>query len=268
MASILVNRGKRKPPTDSAPLEMIETTIQLQAAGSVAARDDARRGTSTSWMPPCRCRAGEACRCRRFVTVIDMLSTGLRAQLGSRFAGTVTGGYSSEAAQRIETVAKTVPGMVSALAERLEGGRYIDVDIDERAARYGVTMVDVQLFVSSAIGGATVGETVEGVARYPINIRYPQVPRWPDGTAQVAGLHAEEAATPLGDVADVKVVSGPTMLKTENARPASWIYIDARDRDIVSVVHNLQTAISRSDAETGHQRGVSGQFELLGTIQG
>ncbi|MCV5420080.1 efflux RND transporter permease subunit, partial [Escherichia coli] len=131
-------------------------------------------------------------------------------------------------AQSIEAVAKTVPGVVSALAERLEGGRYIDVDINrEKASRYGMTVGDVQLFISTAIGGATVGETVEGVARYPINIRYPQDYRnSPQALKQMPILTPMKQQITLGDVADIKVVSGPTMLKTENARPASWIYID------------------------------------------
>lgn len=159
-----------------------------------------------------------------------------------------------------------MPGVVSALAERLEGGRYIDVDINrEKAARYGMTVGDVQLFVSSAIGGATVGETVEGVARYPINIRYPQGFRdGPTALRQLPILTPAKQQITLGNVAEVKVVSGPTMLKTENARPASWIYIDARDRDMVSVVHDLQTAISRSvTLKPGTSVAFSGQFELL-----
>ena len=159
-----------------------------------------------------------------------------------------------------------MPGVVSALAERLEGGRYIDVDIDrQKAARYGMTVGDVQLFVSSAIGGATIGETVEGVARYPINIRYPQGFRdGPTALRQLPILTPGKQQITLGDVAQVKVVSGPTMLKTENARPASWIYIDARDRDMVSVVRDLQTAINRSvTLKPGTSVAFSGQFELL-----
>ncbi|WP_196358479.1 efflux RND transporter permease subunit, partial [Cronobacter sakazakii] len=125
----------------------------------------------------------------------------------------------------IEAVAKTVPGVVSVLAERLEGGRYIDIDINrEKASRYGMTVGDVQLFVSSAIGGAMVGETVERVARYPINIRYPQDYRnSPQALKQMPILTPMKQQITLGDVADINVVSGPTMLKTENARPASWI---------------------------------------------
>lgn len=159
-----------------------------------------------------------------------------------------------------------MPGVTSALAERLVGGRYLDIDIQrEKAARYGMTVGDVQLFVSSAIGGAMVGETVEGVERYPINIRYPQSYRdSPQTLRQLPILTPLKQQIVLGDVAEVKVVSGPSMLKTENARPTSWIYIDARDRDMVSVVHDLQQAIGKEvKLKPGISVSYSGQFELL-----
>ena len=264
VASVFGKSGKAETATDSAPLEMIETTIQLKPQDQwrpgmtpdkiIDELDATVRlpGLANLWVPPIRNR-------------IDMLSTGIKSPIGIKVSGTSLADI-DDAAQRIETVAKTVPGVVSALAERLEGGRYIDVDINrEKAARYGMTVGDVQLFVSSAIGGATVGETVEGVARYPINIRYPQGFRdGPTALRQLPILTPGKQQITLGDVAEVKVVSGPTMLKTENARPASWIYIDARDRDMVSVVHDLQTAISRSvTLKPGTSVAFSGQFELL-----
>lgn len=146
------------------------------------------------------------------------------------------------------------------------GGRYLDIDIQrDKAARYGMTVGDVQLFVSSAIGGAMVGETVEGVERYPINIRYPQSYRdSPQTLRQLPILTPLKQQIVLSDVAEVKVVSGPSMLKTENARPTSWIYIDARDRDMVSVVHDLQQAIGKAvKLKPGISVSYSGQFELL-----
>ncbi|WP_308537828.1 CusA/CzcA family heavy metal efflux RND transporter [uncultured Kluyvera sp.] len=264
VAAVFGKSGKAETATDSAPLEMIETTIQLKPQDQwrpgmtldkiIDELDATVRlpGLANLWVPPIRNR-------------IDMLSTGIKSPIGIKVSGTSLADI-DEAAQHIETVAKTVPGVVSALAERLEGGRYIDVDINrEKAARYGMTVGDVQLFVSSAIGGATVGETVEGVARYPINIRYPQGFRdGPMALRQLPILTPAKQQITLGDVAEVKVVSGPTMLKTENARPASWIYIDARDRDMVSVVHDLQTAISRSvTLKPGTSVAFSGQFELL-----
>ena len=128
-----------------------------------------------------------------------------------------------------------------------------------------MTVGDVQLFVSSAIGGAMVGETVEGVERYPINIRYPQSYRdSPETLRQLPILTPLKQQIVLADVAEVKVVTGPSMLKTENARPTSWIYIDARDRDMVSVVHDLQQAIGKEvKLKPGISVSYSGQFELL-----
>ena len=209
-------------------------------------------GLANLWVPPIRNR-------------IDMLSTGIKSPIGIKVSGTVLSDI-DVTAQSIEAVAKTVPGVVSALAERLEGGRYIDVDINrEKASRYGMTVGDVQLFVSSAIGGAMVGETVEGVARYPINIRYPQDYRnSPQALREMPILTPMKQQITLGDVADIKVVSGPTMLKTENARPASWIYVDARGRDMVSVVNDIKTAISEKvKLRPGTSVAFSGQFELL-----
>ncbi|MEH0885161.1 CusA/CzcA family heavy metal efflux RND transporter [Enterobacter sp. UNJFSC 003] len=264
VASVFGKTGKAETATDSAPLEMVETTILLKPQAQwrpgmtidkiIDALDKTVRlpGLANLWVPPIRNR-------------IDMLSTGIKSPIGIKVSGTVLADIDTTA-QRIEAIAKTVPGVVSALAERLEGGRYIDVDIHRvKAARYGMTVGDVQLFVSSAIGGATVGETVEGVARYPINLRYPQDYRdSPQALKAIPILTPTKQQITLGDVADVHVVSGPAMLKTENARPASWIYIDARGRDMVSVVNDLRTAIGqRVTLQPGTSVSFSGQFELL-----
>ncbi|MET3817310.1 CusA/CzcA family heavy metal efflux RND transporter [Pantoea sp. UYEF8] len=264
VASVFGKTGKAETATDSAPLEMVETTIQLKPQDQwrpgmtldkiIDELDTTVRlpGLANLWVPPIRNR-------------IDMLSTGIKSPIGIKVSGTVLADIDATA-QSIEEVAKTVPGVFSALAERLEGGRYIDVNINrEKAARYGMTVGDVQLFVSSAIGGAMVGETVEGVARYPINIRYPQGFRdGPDALRQLPILTPMKQQITLGDVANVKIISGPTMLKTENARPASWIYIDARGRDMVSVVNDLKTVISEKvKLKPGTSISFSGQFELL-----
>ena len=264
VASVFGKTGKAETATDSAPLEMVETTIQLKPEDQwrpgmtidkiIEELDRTVRlpGLANLWVPPIRNR-------------IDMLSTGIKSPIGIKVSGTVLSDIDATA-QSIEAVTKTVPGVVSVLAERLEGGRYIDVDINrEKASRYGMTVGDVQLFVSSAIGGATVGETVEGVARYPINIRYPQDYRnSPQALKHMPILTPMKQQITLGDVADIKVVSGPTMLKTENARPASWIYVDARGRDMVSVVNDIKTVISEKvKLRPGTSVAFSGQFELL-----
>ena len=267
VASVFGKTGKAETATDPAPLEMVETTIQLKPEDQwrpgmtidkiIEELDKTVRlpGLANLWVPPIRNR-------------IDMLSTGIKSPIGIKVSGTVLSDIDATA-QSIEAVAKTVPGVVSALAERLEGGRYIDVDINrEKASRYGMTVGDVQLFVSSAIGGETVGETVEGVARYPINIRYPQDYRnSPQALKEMPILTPMKQQITLGDVADIRVVSGPTMLKTENARPTSWIYIDARGRDMVSVVNDLKSAISQNvKLRPGTSVLMSLPFALIGGI--
>lgn len=264
VASVFGKSGKADTATDSAPMEMLETTIQLKPQEQwrpgmtidkiIDELDKTVRlpGLANLWVPPIRNR-------------IDMLSTGIKSPIGIKVSGTVLADL-DKTAQQIEDVARTVPGVNSALAERLEGGRYITIDIQrEKAARYGLSIDDVQLFVTSAIGGAQTGEMVEGVARYPINMRYPQDYR--DGPAtlrQLPILTAMKQQITLGDVADIKVVSGPSMLKTENARPTNWVYIDARGRDMVAVVNDLKTAIGEKVTLTpGTSVAFSGQFELL-----
>ncbi|EET4214616.1 CusA/CzcA family heavy metal efflux RND transporter [Escherichia coli] len=264
VARVFGKTGKAETATDSAPLEMVETTIQLKPQEQwrpgmtmdkiIEELDNTVRlpGLANLWVPPIRNR-------------IDMLSTGIKSPIGIKVSGTVLADIDAMAEQ-IEEVARTVPGVASALAERLEGGRYINVEINrEKAARYGMTVADVQLFVTSAVGGAMVGETVEGIARYPINLRYPQ--SWrdsPQALRQLPILTPMKQQITLADVADVKVSTGPSMLKTENARPTSWIYIDARDRDMVSVVHDLQKAIAEKvQLKPGTSVAFSGQFELL-----
>lgn len=264
VASVFGKAGKAETATDSAPMEMVETTIQLKPQSEwrpgmtiekiIEELDQTVRlpGLANLWVPPIRNR-------------IDMLSTGVKSPIGIKVSGTDLADIDITA-QQIEEVAKQVPGVVSALAERLVGGRYIDVDIKrEQAARYNMTIEDVQLFVSSAIGGAMIGETVEGIARYPINIRYPQSYRnSPQSLRELPILTPMKQQITLGDVADINVVAGPPMLKTENARPASWIYIDARGRDMVSVVNDLRDAIHQQvQLKPGTSVSFTGQFELL-----
>ncbi|OZI39318.1 CusA/CzcA family heavy metal efflux RND transporter [Bordetella genomosp. 1] len=264
VARVFGKAGKAESATDAAPLEMIETTIQLKPQEQwrpgmtmdkiIAELDRTVRlpGLANLWVPPIRNR-------------IDMLSTGIKSPIGIKVSGTVLAEIDA-IAQQIEVVARTVPGVSSALAERLIGGHYLTIDIDrEKAARYGMSVADVQLFVTSAIGGARVGETVEGVERYPINMRYPQHYRdSPQALRALPILTPRKQQITLGDVATVRVVTGPAMLKTENARPTSWIYIDARDRDMVSVVHDLQQAIDEHVKLTpGTSVAFSGQYELL-----
>ena len=264
VARVFGKTGRAETATDAAPLEMVETTIQLKPQDQwrpgmtmdkiIAELDKTVRlpGLANLWVPPIRNR-------------IDMLSTGIKSPIGIKVAGTVLADIDATA-ERIESVARTVPGVTSALAERLVGGRYLNVEIQrEKAARYGMTPADVQLFITSAIGGAMVGETVEGIARYPINIRYPQSYRdSPERLRQLPILTPMKQQITLADVAKVTVSLGPSMLKTENARPSGWIYIDTRDRDMLSVVKDLKQAIADHVQLTpGTSVTFSGQFEYL-----
>lgn len=194
-----------------------------------------------------------------------MLATGIKSPIGVKVAG-------SDLAQidrttlAIERVAKSVPGVTSALAERLTGGRYVDLDIDRQAAaRYGLNIADVQAIVAGAIGGETIGETVEGLARYPISVRYPR--EWRDSVEVLRQLPiytAQGGQITLGTLARVRIAEGPPMLKRENARPSGWVYIDVRGRDLSSVVADLRQAVDREvKLDPGVSLSYSGQFEYL-----
>ncbi|NBF08140.1 efflux RND transporter permease subunit [Pseudomonas sp. Fl4BN1] len=256
--------GRAETATDPAPLEMFETTIQFKPRDQwrpgmtqeklVEALDRVVRvpGLTNIWIPPIRNR-------------IDMLATGIKSPIGVKIAGTNLTEIDA-ATQAVEHVAKDVPGVSSALAERLTGGRYIDVDIDRKAAaRYGLNIADVQSIVAGAIGGENIGETIEGLARFPINVRYPR--EWRDS---LGALEQLPIYTPLGSqitlgtVAKIKVSDGPPMLKSENARPSGWVYIDVRGRDIASVVADLRRAVSEQvKLQPGMSLSYSGQFEFL-----
>ena len=264
VARVFGKAGRAETATDPAPLEMFETTIQFKPHGQwrpgmtadklVEELDRAVKvpGLANIWVPPIRNR-------------IDMLATGIKSPIGVKISGSNLADI-DRIAQQVEKVAKTVPGVSSALAERLTGGRYVDVDIDRAAAaRYGLNIADVQSVVSGLVGGENIGETVEGLARYPINLRYPR--EWRDTVGRLSQL---PIVTPLGSqitlgmVARVKVSDGPPMLKSENARPSGWVYVDVRGRDLASVVAGLRTAVAREvKLEPGMSLAYSGQFEFM-----
>ena len=262
--SVFGKAGRADTATDPAPLVMFETTIRFKPRdewrpgmtpeGLVEELDRAVRvpGLTNVWVPPIRNR-------------IDMLATGIKSPIGVKISGADLAEI-DRIAQQVAKVADTVPGVSSAFAERLTGGRYIDVDIDRLAAgRYGLNIADVQSIVSGALGGETIGETVEGVARYPISVRYPREIR-----DSLSELRALPILTPsgqqitLGSVAALDVSDGPPMLKSENGRPTTWVYIDVRGRDLASVVGDLQTAVAEEvELTPGVSIAYSGQFEYL-----
>ena len=256
--------GRAETATDPAPLEMFETTIQFKPHDQwrtgmtpeklIEELDRAVKvpGLANLWIPPIRNR-------------IDMLATGIKSPVGVKISGTNLAEI-DRVSQEVERVAKKIPGISSALAERLTGGRYVDVTINrEAAARYGLNIADVQEVVSGLVGGVNIGETVEGLARYPINLRYPR--EWRDTVGRLSAL---PILTPmgsqitLGTVAQITVTDGPPMLKSENARPSGWVYIDVRGRDLASVVHDLRATVSKEiKLEPGMSLAYSGQFEYL-----
>ncbi|WP_425259788.1 efflux RND transporter permease subunit [Rubrivivax sp. RP6-9] len=256
--------GRAETATDPAPLEMFETTVRLKPRDQwrpgmtpeklVEALDAAVQvpGLANVWIPPIRNR-------------IDMLATGIKSPIGVKVTGSDLAVIDRVALQ-VEQVARTIPGVSSALAERLTGGRYVDVHIDRvAAARHGLNIADVQAVVSGAIGGENVSETVEGLARFPINLRYPR--EWRDTPERLATLPIVTAAgqqITLGTVARVQVSDGPPMLRSENARPAGWVYVDVRDRDLAAVATELRAAVARDvPLAPGVSIAYAGQFEYL-----
>ncbi|MGH8696643.1 MAG: efflux RND transporter permease subunit, partial [Burkholderiales bacterium] len=256
--------GRAESATDPAPLEMFETTIQLKPRGEwrpgmtpeklVEELDRLVRlpGLSNIWIPPIRNR-------------IDMLATGIKSPLGIKVSGEDLATL-DRVAQEIERVVKEVPGVTSALAERLVGGRYVDIKIDRQAAaRYGMNITDVQSVVAAAIGGENIGETIEGLARYPINVRYPRELR--DSLEKLRRLPIvteRGAQVPLSALASVSISDGPPMIRSENTRPSGWIYVDIRGRDLVSVVDDARRAVAGEvRLPPGYTLSWSGQFEYL-----
>ena len=256
--------GRADSATDPAPLEMFETTLQFKPREQwrpgmtpdrlVEELDRAVKvpGLSNIWVPPIRNR-------------IDMLATGIKSPVGIKVAGADLATIDRLATQ-IEAAVKRVPGVSSALAERLTGGRYIDVDVDRAAAaRYGLAVADVQAVVATAIGGDNVGEVVSGRERFPINVRYPREIRDSLERLRTLPFVTEKGAQLLlQDVAQVRVAEGPPMLRSENARLSGWVYVDVRGRDLRSVVHDMQAAVAAEVAlPPGYALSWSGQFEYL-----
>jgi Cu(I)/Ag(I) efflux system membrane protein CusA/SilA len=243
---------------------MIETTIQLKP------RSEWREGMTTeklkkeldklvkfpgltnAWVMPIKTR-------------IDMISTGVKTPLGIKVSGPDLS-VIQKIGEEIETVVREVPGTASVFSERVAGGRYIDVDINRRAAaRLGLNIADIQEVISKAVGGSNVTETVEGLERYPVNIRYPRHVRDSiDELMQLPIVTAGKATIPLSEVADIKIVDGPGLVKSENARLIGWIYVDIRDRDLGSYVIDVQrTVAEKVKLPPGYSLGWSGQYEYM-----
>jgi Cu(I)/Ag(I) efflux system membrane protein CusA/SilA len=264
VATVFGKAGRAESATDPAPMEMFETTIGFKPREQwrpgmtpdrlLAELDRVVQvpGLANIWVPPIRNR-------------IDMLATGIKSPIGVKVSGANLPQI-DRVAHAVEQAARTVPGVRSALAERLTGGRYVDIDIDRpAAARYGLNVVDLQSIVSSAIGGENIGETVEGLARFPISLRYPRERR--DSLQALRELPILTGAgqqITLGMVARIGISDGPPMLKSENGRPSAWVYVDAGGRDLASVVADLRAAVAAQvTLEPGAGIAYSGQFEYM-----
>ena len=264
VARVFGKAGRADTATDPAPLEMFETTIQFKPreqwrAGmtpeqlvEVLDRVVKVPGLANVWVPPIRNR-------------IDMLATGIKSPVGIKVAGPDLATIDA-LGQNIEAAVKKVPGVSSALAERLSGGRYIDVDVDRlAAARHGLSVAEVQALVSTAIGGENVGEVVQGRERYPINLRYPREVR--DSLQRLRELPfvtARGAQLQLQEVAKIRIEDGPPMLRSENARLSGWVYVDVRERDLRSAVKDMQAAVAQTvKLPPGYALSWAGQFEYL-----
>jgi Cu(I)/Ag(I) efflux system membrane protein CusA/SilA len=264
VAQVFGKAGRADSATDPAPLEMFETIVRFKPReqwragmtpqGLIEELDRAVRvpGLTNLWVPPIRSR-------------LDMLATGIKSPLGIKVGGNDLATIDRVAAA-IERVARGVRGVSSAYAERLSGGRYVNIDIDRAAAaRYALNVADVQDIVASAIGGAQIGETIEGRERYPINLRYPRELR--DSVQRLRDLPLvtpSAAQIPLGSIARIGIGDGPPMIKSENARLSGWVYVDVRGRDIAATVAELRERVARDVAlPAGIALTWSGQFEYL-----
>ena len=256
--------GRAESATDPAPLTMIETTILLKPHEEWRegmTMDKLKMelnqliqfpGLTNAWVMPIKNR-------------IDMLATGIKTPVGIKVAGpdlTVIESIGKD----IEKVLNDVPGTVSVYAERVAGGRYVTVDIKRReAARFALNIADIQEVVKTALGGMRVAMTVEGLERYPINVRYPRDVR--DSLEKLRNLPVVTPAgarIPLAEVADIRIDNGPGMIKTENARLNGWIYIDIEGRDLGSYVQDAQqTVTDKIKLPAGYSISWSGQYEFM-----
>jgi Cu(I)/Ag(I) efflux system membrane protein CusA/SilA len=262
--SVFGKIGRADSATDPAPLTMIETLIQLKPKSewrpgvtteSLRAELDNLvkfPGLTNAWVMPIKTR-------------IDMLATGIKTPVGIKVAGPKLSEIETIGKQ-LEAILKDIPGTASVYSERVAGGRYIKTDIDrDKAARYGLNISDVQNVIKTAIGGMTVSQTIEGLERYPINIRYPQSYR--DSVEKIRLLPLttkNNQRIALSDVADIRVEDGPPAIKSENARLNGWTLVDISGRDLGSYVAEAQRVVAEKlDLPTGYSVAWSGQYEYL-----
>lgn len=262
--SVFGKIGRADTATDPAPLTMIETTIQFKPKSEWRAgmtMEDIKQeldsllqfpGLTNAWVMPIKTR-------------IDMLATGIKTPVGIKVAGPDLKVIQSIGKQLEETL-QDVPGTASVYSERVAGGRYVVVDIDRiSASRFGLNISDVQEVVRTAVGGMNVTRTVEGLERYPVNIRYPRDVR--DSLEKLRMLPIvtpHGAHIPLGEVADIRIEDGPAMIKSENARLNGWTFVDIQGRDLGSYVEEAQAVVrDKVKLPAGYSVSWSGQYEYM-----
>ena len=260
--------GRAETATDPAPLSMVETTITLKPESEwregmtpEKLTDEMNAaiqvpGLTNAWTMPIKTR-------------IDMLSTGIKTPVGIKIAGPDLNEL-QRIGQQVERVVRDVPGTLSVYAERVMGGNYLDLEIDRTAiARYGLTVAHVQDVIQSAIGGMNIATTVEGLERYPVNLRYARELR-----DDLPGLRAVLVPTPsghqipLGRLADLRYVVGPPSIKSENAKPNAWVYVDIRNIDVGTYVERAHEAVEKAiEVPSGYTISWSGQYEYMQRAQ-
>ncbi|WP_456426353.1 efflux RND transporter permease subunit [Rhodocaloribacter sp.] len=268
VATVFGKIGRAESSTDAAPLSMIETTIQLKPEDEwrpgmtpdrlIREMDAALQfpGLTNAWTMPIKNR-------------IDMLSTGIKTPVGIKIMGPDLATL-SELGQRIAVTLQDVPGTLSAFPDKTVGGHFLDYHIKrEEAARYGLTVGDVQDVIMSGIGGMNVTQTIEGLERYPVNVRYSRELRDNLPALQRVLIPTPSGAQiPLSYVADFELTQGPPVVKSENARQTSWIYVDIRDIDVGTYVKNAQRVVEeRIDLPEGYNIVWSGQYEYMQRAQ-
>ena len=256
--------GRAESATDPAPLEMLETTIQLKPRSEwregmtlekLIKELDALvqvTGMANVWVQPIRNR-------------IDMLATGIKSPVGIKLSGADLATL-EKLGQEVERIVKPIQGASSVIAERVTGGRYVDINIDRlQAARYGLSIQEVQGFIAAAVGGENISEQIDGLARFPINVRFPRERR-----DSITALESLPFVTPkgatitLGAIATLSISDGASMIKSENARPNLWIYVDIRDRDLAGFVNEARSKVERELVlPAGYAVAWSGQFEYF-----
>ncbi len=257
--------GRAETATDPAPLSMIETILRLKPREEwpdpekttkelMAEMDAAIRfpGLANSWSPPIKTR-------------IDMLSTGIKTPIGIKVSGPDLN-VLQKISTDIEMAMKTIPETLSAFGDRAVGGYFIDFDINrEEAARYGLTVGDVQDVIMTAIGGVNVTYTVEGLERYPVNLRYPRELRdSPEALRRVLIPTPTGAQIPISQVAEIRLTRGAPVIKSEDARPNAWIYVDITTSDIGGYVAKAKEVLAEQvDIPAGYTVTWSGQFEFM-----